>query len=83
MQIQTRFCSATVLSMVVGAMLAAFADRADEPTAFDLIKEGSRYVGEQANDKIVQIRSEKSVGPLTPKIWFVVLSTGWMDATCG
>jgi hypothetical protein len=83
MQIQTRFCSATVLSMVVGAMLAAFADRADEPTILDLIKEGSRYVGEQAKDKIVQIRSEKSVGTLTPNIWFVVLSTGRMDATCG
>jgi hypothetical protein len=43
-----------------------------EPTAFDLIKEGNRYVGEQSKNKIVQIRSEKSVGTLTPNIWFVV-----------
>jgi hypothetical protein len=43
-----------------------------EPTAFDLIKEGNRYVGEQSKDKIVQIRSEKSVGTLTPNIWIVV-----------
>lgn len=43
-----------------------------EPSAFDLIKEGNRYVGEQSKDKIVQIRSEKSVGTLTPNIWFIV-----------
>src|SRR5579859_2628611 len=49
--------------------LAAYAS---EPTAFDLIKEGNRYVGEQSKDKIVQIRSEKSVGTLTPNIWLIV-----------
>ena len=43
-----------------------------EPSAFDLIKEGNRYVGEQSKDKIVQIRSEKSVGSLKPNIWYVV-----------
>lgn len=46
--------------------------RAAEPTAFDLIKEGNRYVGEQCKDKIVQIRSEKSIGSLTPNIWHIV-----------
>ena len=45
---------------------------AGEATAFDLIKEGNRYVGEQSKDKIVQLRSEKSVGTLTPNIWYVV-----------
>lgn len=50
------------------ALLAADKD----PTAFQLIKEGDRYVGEQAKDKVVQIRSEKSVGSLTPKIWYIV-----------
>jgi hypothetical protein len=43
-----------------------------EQTAFDLIKEGNRYVGEQSKDKIVQIRSEKSIGTLTPNIWIIV-----------
>src|SRR6266567_9438105 len=43
-----------------------------EMTAFELIKEGNRYVGEQSKDKVVQIRSEKSVGGLTPNIWYVV-----------
>ena len=51
------------LNMSVGAA---------ETTAFDLIKEGNRYVGEQSKDKIVQIRSDKSVGTLTPNIWYVV-----------
>jgi hypothetical protein len=45
---------------------------AAEPTAFELAKEGHRYIGEQAKDKIVQIRSEKSVGGLTPKVWHIV-----------
>ena len=43
-----------------------------EPTAFDLVKEGNRYVGEQAKDKIVQIRSERSIGSLNPKVWYIV-----------
>lgn len=43
-----------------------------EPTAFELVQEGNRYVGEQAKDRVVQIRSEKSIGSLTPRIWFVV-----------
>ena len=46
--------------------------RAAEPTAFALAKDGNRYVGEQAKDKIVQIRSEKSIGTMTPNIWYVV-----------
>ena len=46
--------------------------RADEPTAFSLAKEGNRYLGEQSRDKVVQIRSEKSVQGLTPNLWYVV-----------
>jgi hypothetical protein len=46
---------------------------ATEPTAFELVKEANKYVGEQAKDKVVQIRSEKSVGKLEPNIWYVVL----------
>jgi hypothetical protein len=45
---------------------------ADNPTAFSLMKEGNRYVGEQAKDRVVQVRSEKSVGGLNPTIWYVV-----------
>ena len=48
---------------------AAFAA---EPTAFSLIKEANEYVGKDAKDKLVQIRSEKSIGSLTPNIWYVV-----------
>lgn len=44
----------------------------DEPTALGLVSEGNRYVGEQAKDRIVQIRSEKSIGGLVPNIWYVV-----------
>ena len=45
---------------------------AAEPTAFELIKEGNRHVGEEAKGRVVQIRSEKSIGTLMPNIWYVV-----------
>ena len=51
--------------------LTLFAGEKD-PTAFALIKEGNRYVGEQAKDRVVQLRSERSVGSLNPKVWYVV-----------
>lgn len=46
--------------------------RADEPTAFALVKEGDRYVGEQSRDKVVEIHSDKSVGTVVPNIWYIV-----------
>ena len=61
-----------VFALVVASVVFNLAAKASEPTAFDLIKEGNRYVGEQSKDKIVQIRSEKSVGTLVPNIWYVV-----------
>jgi len=45
---------------------------AADPTAFDLVKAGDQYVGVQSKDKVVQIRSEKSIASLTPNIWYVV-----------
>src|SRR2546425_5221204 len=58
-------------AILVGLGLNPLA-RGAEATALELIKEGNRYVGEQSKDKVVQIRSEKSVGGLTPNIWYVV-----------
>lgn len=60
---------------LVGAALTFAAARlvlAGDPTAFDLAKEGNQYVGVQSKDKVVQIRSEKSIGTLTPNLWYVV-----------
>ena len=62
--------SLVLLGLFAGALAAGAAEAT--ATAFDLVKEGNRYVGEQSKDKIVQIRSEKSVGSLTPNIWYVV-----------
>lgn len=45
---------------------------ASEATAFQLVKEGNRYVGEDSKDQVVQIRSEKSINGMTPNIWYVV-----------
>ena len=60
-----RACLITLLLNSAGAW-------AGEMTAFALIKEGNRYVGEQCKDKVVEIRSEKSIGSLTPGIWYIV-----------
>ena len=59
-------------SAMVGSAAFMQVASANEQTAYDLAKEGNRYVGEQSKDQIVQIRSEKSVGSLTPDMWYVV-----------
>ena len=59
-------------ALILGALLMPSLALAAESTAFDLIKEGNRYIGEQAKDKVVQIRSEKSIGNMEPTIWYVV-----------
>jgi hypothetical protein len=55
-------------------MLVALANgsQAAEPTALALAREGNRYIGEQAKDKVLQIRSDKSIGGVIPNIWYVV-----------
>ena len=53
-------------------LLSAVAARGGEPTALELIKEGNRYLGDQSKDKVLEIRSEKSVGDLVPGVWYVV-----------
>ena len=58
--------------MVALVFALAGVARAGNPTAFELVKKGNQYVGIQSKDKVVQIRSEKSVASLTPDIWYVV-----------
>ena len=60
--------------MVFTLLLLASTGRAlaGDMTALELVKEGNRYIGEQSKDRVVEIRSEKSVGSLVPKIWYVV-----------
>jgi hypothetical protein len=69
--------------LAIAAASISFLASGAELTAYQLIKEGNRYVGEQAKDKVVQIRSEKSVGSMTPTIWYVVFydSTATLKAT--
>jgi hypothetical protein len=52
-------------------VFSAWMARGAESTAFELIKEGNRYIGEQSKDKVVGIYSEKSIAGLTPDIWYV------------
>jgi len=60
------------LPLTVALQFGCLAANAAESTAFELAKEGNRYVGEQAKDKVVQLRSEKSIGGLEPNVWFIV-----------
>jgi hypothetical protein len=57
---------------VLGLIVLRQTALASDMTAFDLIKEGNRYIGEQSKDKVVQVRSAKSIGGMTPEIWHVV-----------
>ena len=59
-------------ALLLAGGLSQIAALAAEPTAFELIKEGNRHVGEEAKGRVVQIRSEKSIGSLMPNIWYVV-----------
>jgi len=61
-----------IIGSAVIASLFTIGAVAEELTAFQLVKEGNRHVGEDAKDKVTQIRSEKSIGSMTPTIWFVV-----------
>jgi hypothetical protein len=63
----TQWLGAAMCFLVLSAWVARGAD----PTALELIKEGNRFVGEQSKDKVIQIRSDKSVAGLTPTIWYV------------
>ena len=58
--------------LAIGLVAFSLSSAAKEMTAFDLITEGNRYVGEQSKDRVVQVRSDKSLGSLTPAIWHVV-----------
>ena len=65
--------------LVASAFLAGAA-HAGEKTAFELAKEADKHVGEDAKGKVVQLRSEKSIGSLTPSIWYVVLHDPYATA---
>ncbi len=59
-------------AMALGGILVQAVTAAEEPTAFQLIEQGNQYVGIESKDKVVQIRSQKSVGGVIPNIWYVV-----------
>src|SRR5213593_5268375 len=59
-------------ALLLAGGLSQSASLAADLTGFALIKEGDRHLGEEAKGRVVQIRSEKSIGSLTPNIWYVV-----------
>lgn len=63
--------NAFVFLVVAAAVTCASAVSAAEPTVLELVREGNRYTGEQFKDKVVLVRSEKSVATLTPQTWLI------------
>jgi hypothetical protein len=72
MKIEQKSFLQKTLATAILTFAAAHLVLAAEPTAFALVKLGDPYVGVQSKDKVVQIRSEKSIASLTPDIWYVV-----------
>ena len=72
MKTKTIILTRNLLLAVVAGWCVNQSLQAAEPTALELAKEGNRYIGEHVKDKVVQIRSEKSIGGLTPAIWYIV-----------
>jgi hypothetical protein len=71
MKITQQLKTAFVLAAIVCAGLTrALAD--DQPQALGLIKEANDYVGKDVRDKVIGIRSEKSVASTIPNIWYIV-----------
>jgi hypothetical protein len=62
-------CVCMILMLLCGPIWKALAA---DPSALKLISDANEYVGKDARNKVVQVRSEKSVGSLTPMIWYVV-----------
>jgi len=69
LKLRNGFCAALITAVIAMACRSA---TAAEPTAFELVKEGNKHVGEDAKDRVSQIRSDKSVGSLTPSVWHIV-----------
>jgi hypothetical protein len=61
-----RYCAFAFFTLCSATLVAG------DVTAFTLVKEGNKHVGENSRNRVVQIRSEKSVGSVTPNIWHVV-----------
>ena len=58
-------------TLAAGIGLLQLAAVAGDLTALELFKKGDQLVGSEAEGRLVQIRSEKSIASLTPSIWYV------------
>ena len=63
----------TKIATVVAAGIALFqwAAGAADLTALELFKKGDQIVGSEAEGRLIEIRSEKSIASITPGIWYI------------
>src|SRR3954466_15136104 len=71
MKIKTLLRGTIVLATLAICGLGRVASAA-EATALSLIKDANEYVGKDTKDKVIGLRSEKSIATLTSNIWYVV-----------
>jgi hypothetical protein len=57
--------------VVTGIALLQWSAGAADPTALELFKKGDQIVGSEAEGRLIEIRSEKSIASITPAIWYV------------
>jgi hypothetical protein len=60
-----------LVATVVGWMALSLVAEAGTSTAFELAKKGDEFLGSEAKGRIIEIRSDKSIGTLTPNIWYI------------
>jgi hypothetical protein len=60
---------ATVLAAAIA--LLPWAAGAADLTALELFKKGDQIVGSEAEGRLIEIRSEKSIASITPSIWYI------------
>ena len=57
--------------LAAGIVLFQWAAAAADLTALELFRKGDQIVGSEAEGRLIEIRSEKSIASLTPAIWYI------------
>jgi hypothetical protein len=61
----------SLMVTIAGSVALNWGASAANPTAFELVKKGDQFVGAEAKGRVIDIRSDKSIGTLTPNIWYI------------
>lgn len=65
----THRCAWLAVALLLAGAFSSLAGQ--EPTAFQIAKDGNQFVGDPSRDKVLEIYSDKSIAGITPSIWTV------------